>query len=139
MILKHVTGNQLYKNVVYYAFSILLEFSTSLYLDEEESRDRGDQIDLLHPRIIKHSPTHHTQVKQPPPENQTTPIQIEQKVVFIKVEQSQDTQEDNAHLAIPKVTASSSSETLTGIQTQHVISVCFLHKSLQIRRKLLGQ
>ncbi|KAK4871680.1 hypothetical protein RN001_015804 [Aquatica leii] len=74
----------------------------------EEGKEHGTTTEQLHPRVIKLNPPSQSHVKIP--ENLAT-----QKVISITVEDAKDIQEDNSRLSIPKVTASSSSETLTDL------------------------
>ncbi|XP_044256640.1 ras-specific guanine nucleotide-releasing factor 2-like isoform X2 [Tribolium madens] len=67
---------------------------------EEENHEQ------THPRIIRQSPTTQHKDSISPPG---------QKSISIRVEQSETPKEDKTHLAIPKVAASSSSETLTDV------------------------
>lgn len=77
---------------------LLLNSVQTLPDEEEGSRESGNK--LQQPRIAWQSPTHSL---SPP----------SQRSIAIRVEKSQEP-EDTTHLAIPKVAASSSIETLTG-------------------------
>lgn len=88
-------GHRLWKSTLQRCQFIHIRFHTNtylLFLDEEETQDLGKTD---YSETTKHSPT-------------------TQKPVSIRVEQSEDTQESGCFLSIPKVAASSSSETLTG-------------------------
>ncbi|CAH1153713.1 unnamed protein product [Phaedon cochleariae] len=70
---------------------------------EEESQEQAQ------PRIIKYSPTHHSRLGD-------TLAPPSAKAVSIRVESANDgPEEETTHLTIPKVAASSSSETLTDV------------------------
>lgn len=71
---------------------------------EEGSRELGNITEYTQPRIIRQSPTHKAGDALSPPVQRAISIRVE------KITEPQDTD----HLSIPKVAASSSSETLTG-------------------------
>lgn len=82
--------------------------------DEEEPCELGSissknvqQQQLEQPRIVWQSPTN---IQQKSSDSVSPPVQ---QSIAIKVEKSQEPV-DTTHLSIPKVAASSSSETLTG-------------------------
>lgn len=104
-------------------FSQLCYISNShaAWIDEDETREVSSKADGTAPRIVRQSPTHPS-VTPPTSQKSTTSPQkstssaASQKAVSIKIDGSK---EDTCHLSIPKVTASSSSETLTGLFIFH--------------------
>lgn len=109
---------KIFKRLIFVNSSTIVIIFFCSKSDEEDVREQSGTSDQLHPRIIKHSPTQHVHTKPVEPINIPT-----QKLISIRVEKMQDSDNSNCHLSIPKVTASSSSETLTGKNIKNIIAI----------------
>ncbi|GLV41334.1 Son of sevenless [Carabus blaptoides fortunei] len=88
---------------------------SSLRKYEDETREVSSKAEGTAPRIVRQSPTYGnvtTSTQKITSPQKCTSSTASQKAVSIKIDESK---EDTCHLSIPKVTASSSSETLTDV------------------------